>query len=566
MKKAVQFLIWVLPIGIIAQNALFIPDTLSGNSIELRLQSGQVEFYPEYLTKTMGYNQDYLGPTLILNKGQSVGMHVINDLSASTTLHWHGMHVSAKNDGGPHTVIPAGKTWSPTFTVMDPAATYWYHPHLHQHTEEQVTLGAAGVIIVRDPEERKLNLPRTYGKDDFPIVIQSRAFSADKQMMIQTAGDDVILCNGTREAYLQVPAQVVRLRLLNGSTDRVYNLGFSDDMPFYQIATDGGLLNAPVSLNRLILAPGERAELLFDLHNVQGKTIQMTSYSSELSWGMYGSSHPSMMPMGSIPGYGQNGLNDRDFKVMQLTVVAPTENPILAVPESLITNKPYPISETSAYRNLIFTPEHDEMGPGAMTNGPFEINDAEFDPNIINFRIPLNNTEVWELTNRTAIAHPFHIHDVQFYILDINGNPPPPNEQGRKDVVLVPPMSGTVRFITRFADFANQETPFMYHCHMLTHEDAGMMGQFIVEGQTSGIATTTKPEITLYPNPAYDQITVSGLTPGIISVYNANGQLLETRKSEKYFEKFQLSGLPAGMYFFKIQEKDDIQLLKVIKN
>ena len=289
MKKAVQFLIWVLPIGIIAQNALFIPDTLSGNSIELRLQSGQVEFYPEYLTKTMGYNQDYLGPTLMLNKGQSVNMHVINDLSTSTTLHWHGMHVSAKNDGGPHTVIPAGNTWSPSFTVMDQAATYWYHPHLHQHTEEQVTPGAASVIIVRDPEERKLILPRTYGKDDFPIVIQSRAFSADKQMMIQTAGDDVILCNGTRDAYLQVPAQVVRLRLLNGSTERVYNLGFSDDMPFYQIATDGGLLNAPVSLNRLILAPGERAEILFDLHNVEGKTIQMTSYSSELSWGMYGS-------------------------------------------------------------------------------------------------------------------------------------------------------------------------------------------------------------------------------------------------------------------------------------
>jgi bilirubin oxidase len=138
-------------------------------------------------------------------------------------VHWHGLHVSAKNDGGPHTVIEAGDVWSPSFTVLDNAATYWYHPHLQEHTEEQVTKGAAGFIIVRDNEEAQLELPRTYGVDDFPIAIQSRAFDTDNQFLDSTALDDVILCNGTWDPYLEVPAQVFRLRLLNGSTERVFN-------------------------------------------------------------------------------------------------------------------------------------------------------------------------------------------------------------------------------------------------------------------------------------------------------------------------------------------------------
>ena len=128
-----------------------------------------------------------LGPTLILEKGQEISIDVINKLTEPTTLHWHGLHVSPKNDGGPHTVIEPNQTWSPSFTVLDEAATYWYHPHLHEKTEEQVTMGAAGFIIVRDNIESELNLPRNYGIDDIPVVIQSRAFDDDKQFLTKTA-------------------------------------------------------------------------------------------------------------------------------------------------------------------------------------------------------------------------------------------------------------------------------------------------------------------------------------------------------------------------------------------
>ena len=126
--------------------------------------------------------------------------------------------------------------------------------------------------------------------------------------------------------------------------------------------------------------------------------------------------------------------------------------PINSIPSALITNTIYSESEVNTSRNLFFRPA--QMGPNGMLNGPFTINNQLFDMEVINYEVPLNNTEIWELTNMTAISHPFHIHDVQFYILDINGNPPPANMLGRKDVVLVPPMHGSVRFITKFEDFA----------------------------------------------------------------------------------------------------------------
>jgi len=341
MKQLFFILALGTPWMMFGQNPLLIPDTLSGASINLNLQNGEVEFYNGFNTNTIGYNQDILGPTIFLEKGNEVTLNVANNLSETTTLHWHGLHVAPENDGGPHTTIEAGQVWSPSFNVLDNAATYWYHPHLHEHTEAQVTNGAAGFIIVRDDEEALLELPRTYGKDDFPIVIQSRAFDANKQFMDNTASDDVILCNATLDAFLDVPAQVVRLRLLNGSTERIYNLGFQGNLSFHQIASDGGLLNAPVSLSRFQLAPGERAEILLDLSNQQGQTFNLMSFASELPSGNYGAANPSAMPMGSISGYDNNPLNGGDFNILQLNVISPTANPITSIPSSLINNTPY---------------------------------------------------------------------------------------------------------------------------------------------------------------------------------------------------------------------------------
>ncbi|MCB0660887.1 MAG: multicopper oxidase domain-containing protein, partial [Saprospiraceae bacterium] len=155
--------------SIYSQTPLFIPDTLSGHEINLSIKEGSHSFYASHNTSTIGYNGNLLGPTIILHKGQSVQMNVANELNDTTTTHWHGLHVSPQNDGSPHNLIMANTTWSPKFEVMDKAATYWYHPHLHGKTMKQVIQGAAGMIIVRDDEESKLNLPRTYGVDDIPL-------------------------------------------------------------------------------------------------------------------------------------------------------------------------------------------------------------------------------------------------------------------------------------------------------------------------------------------------------------------------------------------------------------
>ena len=564
MKKILFILVTILPFIGFSQNPLFIPDTLSGTSINLSLQNGQVEFYPGFNTNTIGYNQDILGKTIILEKGNEVTLNVTNNLSEATTLHWHGLHVSAENDGSPHSVIEAGQTWSPSFIVLDNAATYWYHPHLHEHTEEQVTRGAAGFIIVRDNEEAQLNLPRTYGVDDFPIVIQSRAFDTNKQLLWNTASDDVLMSNGTLDAYLDAPAQVIRLRLLNGSTERVYNLGFQNNLNFHQITSDGGLLDAPVSLTRLLLAPGERAEILLDLSAQQGQSINLMSFASELSSGIYGATNPSAMPMGNIAGYSSNQLNGSDFSILQLNVEAPTPNPVTTIPSALISNQPYLESDINATRNLLFQPV--QMGPNGMLNGPFEINGEVFDMEVINYEIPLNNIEVWELTNQTAISHPFHIHDVQFYILEIDGNPPPANMQGRKDVVLVPPMFGTVRFITKFEDFADEDTPYMYHCHMLSHEDEGMMGQFTVVDNTTSTNEQDTNSIMIYPNPVANTITVSGFPLSTIELYNTSGLLLELRESVMTNEQFNLSEYASGVYYFNIISSEKNHTYKVVKH
>jgi bilirubin oxidase len=559
---ALLFGLLIIP-EVSGQNPLFIPQALSGEEINLSFQTGQASIFEGFTTNTLGYNQDFLGPTLILEQGNDITFNVTNTLSETTTVHWHGLHVAPENDGGPHTPIEAGETWSPSFTVMDAAATYWYHPHLHEHTEEQVTKGGAGFIIVKDAEESALALPRMYGIDDFPLLLQSKAFDTDKQFMIETPLDNILLCNGTKDAFLDAPAQVLRFRLLNGSTERVYNLGFSENLSFQQIATDGGLLDAPVELSRLRLAPGERAEILVDLSTLQGQSIDLVSFASELPNGIYGAANGSAMGMASIPNYSNNELNGNDFTLLNLNVVAPTSDAITSIPSSLITNEIYAETDVQATRSLTFRPV--QMGPTGMANGPFEINDAVFDMDVFNFEIPLNNTEIWELTNFTAVSHPFHIHDVQFFILDIDGVAPSLNMQGKKDVVLVPPMGGTVRFITKFEDFANNDVPYMYHCHMLSHEDAGMMGQFIVFDEGTSSQDNEEDIISIFPNPTSNILFLENLQHSTLSLTDATGKVLEIRNSISEKEQINLEKYPSGIYYIQVINYEKSWVYKVVK-
>lgn len=509
MKKRILFSAILLLVAyaplIGQQNKLNIPDTLSGNDIHLTLQKGTFPFFSGQLTETMGANGNLLGPTLMLKKHQQVKLNVKNELGEPTTMHWHGMHVAPENDGGPHSVIRNGETWAPSFEVLDHASTHWYHPHLHMKTHDHVQLGIAGFIYVTDEEERALTLPRTYGIDDIPLVLQSKAFDQNNQIIVaHTASDHTFMVNGTIDAYVDIPAQIVRLRLLNGASERVFNVGLSNNRSFQMIASDGGLLSAPLTMSRLLLAPGERAEILLNLSNLEGQEIQLVNYGSAIPMATYGATRPGMGQNQTIPGYAGNPLNGADFNMLQLNISQATMNPITTIPHALISHNPWAPSEANTTRQVTFT----TMG-GIM--GPFLINGQHFDMDFINFRLPFENIEIWEIRNQTPIAHPFHIHNVPFYVLDINGNPPPAHHIGRKDVILVPGGNAVVRFITQFTDFHNDTIPYMFHCHMLTHEDDGMMGQFIVEAPCDAIKTQPVSTESRYEEQA--QFTVETYNP-----------------------------------------------------
>ncbi len=538
-------------------NPLAIPAAISGNNFTLTVADSSHHFFGANNTATYGVNGSYLGPTLVVNKDDSVNIAVVNNLTQTTTMHWHGLHIPATMDGGPHNVINAGTTWQVGFGIRNAASTCWYHPHLHMNTGTQVYMGLAGMIIVKDTVEAALNLPRTYGTDDIPVVLQDRTFNANGDLIVDGLADSMVV-NGTMHAYLDAPAQVVRLRVLNGSNVRSYNLGFSDNRTFYVIASDGGLLSQPVPVTRLKIASGERFEILLDLTNDQGNNFVMMSYASA-----FANNEPGG---GGMPN-GASVLNATNFGIMQINVVAPTGNPVTTIPSSLINVTPWNIANVNTLRYKTL----DGNGMFA-TMANFTINFLAFDMMVINDTIPLNNLEVWQFTNNTNIAHPIHIHDVPFYILSRNGNQPPAYEGGLKDVFYILP-NEVVQVIMKFEDFANDTMPYMYHCHNLVHEDNGMMAQFIVTDSFTGIEDATENNFSFYPNPTASSVQLnfqdSNNEPYTIELLDAGGRIMQSSlvnpEGTAFSYTIDLADRPAGIYFLKVSGTNTSRTLKIIK-
>lgn len=570
MKNSTWFIFILLYSGItFGQTPLVIPDTLSGTNIALNMHNDSVQLFPSGpKSKTFGYNQfAYLGPTIILNKGQVVNFDVTNSIDDTTTVHWHGLHVPAMWDGGPHTPILAGEIWHPTFKVMDHASTYWYHPHWHMKTAKQAIKGAAGLIIVRDSTERSLNLPRRYGVDDFPIIIQCQQYDSLNQAMPLGMQDSTILVNGARanngySVYGDFPAQIVRIRILNASGERSFLFGFTNDFPFHQIGSDGGLLNEPFQTTRILLSPGERAEILVDLSTLNGQTLHLMSYASELAMGIQGG---PTMPMPSGPPM-DSPLNGIDFNILQINVVAPTINPVTSIPSTLENNIPFLASDANVTRTIRFTA--DSM---MVMDGPFYFNDSLYNMMRIDYNIPLNHVEIWKLVNETMVAHPFHIHDVQFFLLNRNETVmPTPSESGRKDVILVPP-GDSLKFITKFEDFADSMVPYMFHCHILMHEDAGMMGQFVVTESFAGNSEIVPDNqiLNVYPNPSNSILKVNmplGKSTSEIVIFDNVGKICFQTTSSKDEESIDINQFENGIYMISILRENQYFHQKFIKN
>ncbi len=471
---------------------LWVPPVIEGKSFNLTLATSSRKFL-EGTTNTYGYNGlSFWGPTVILNQGETVTMNVKNELKEATTVHWHGLHLPAATDGGPHQIVEPGKTWSPSFVVKNSAGTYWYHPHLHELTQKQLALGAGGLIIIRDPIEARLALPRTYGVDDLPLVLTSRRF---KENQITYDGDndkygDYQLTNGTLDAQTKLPRQLVRLRILNAEIERGYVLGFSDNRVFYQIATDGGLVDRPVPLKRLTLMVGERTEILVDLGaDKVGGTVDLMAYNSNQTFGF---------PGGEPDTGGANGsyLNNYDYRLLRINVVAPTAKAVVKVPETLTHNVFVSEKEASAKRTI------------SVTDGRphFAFDGKPFDMHTTNMVVKLGATEVWTVKNNNIFGHSFHLHDVQFRILSRTDRYVAEYEKGWKDTFYLP-RGAAVTFVAKFDDYASDTDPFMFHCHMSNHEDGGMMGQFIVSRDPAAVKKDAKGMInfraqTKHPLPA----------------------------------------------------------------
>ncbi|GAB3497135.1 multicopper oxidase family protein [Nocardiopsis coralliicola] len=432
------------------------------------IQSGTSELLPGVSTPTWGVNGAYLGPTLRLERGDDVAMDVTNSLAEPTTLHWHGMRVPAAMDGGPHQMIEPGKTWSPEWTVDQPAASLWYHPHLHGATGPHVYRGVSGMILVDDGEE-PASLPSEYGVDDFPLIVQDRRFTPDGELDLRPGAlgaqelyglmGDTLLVNGTHAPYLDVPAGAVRFRVLNGSNARSYDFGFTDDRSFQVIATDTGMLREPAEVDRIPLSPGERAEIVVDF--AEGEEALLRSFP----------------PRNSGSGLENRIAGAEDtFDVLEVRAgAAPETSP--SVPGELVDTADIVPEDGATVRTF-------------SLEGTSTINGGAMDMARIDEVVPAGAVEVWEVSN-PSVAHSFHIHDVAFQVMDIDGAPPPAYLAGRKDTVQVPPGT-TVRLAVQFGDHTDPETPYMYHCHMLEHEDNGMMGQFtVVEPGTEDEAPRT---------------------------------------------------------------------------
>lgn len=424
-------------------------DTRRTGRISLEAVAGSMKLPGGPVSRTAGFSQDFLGPTIIMHNGP-LAAEVGNNLDEAISVHWHGLMVPGDHDGGPHLPIRPGQRWTPDLSIDQQPATAWYHSHIHGRTAEQVYRGLAGVIHVTDGRDVDRGLPVDYGVDDLTLVLQDRRFDRSGRMVYDPSMMDVMhgfmgnrmLVNGQAGAVAAVPAGLVRLRLLNGSNARGYTLSFNDGRMMHLIATDGGFLPAPVDLSVLSLAPGERAEILVDFS---------------------GGGTPVLM----------SGI-EQPFGVLEFGVDDTMPVRITSLPEEL-----GPELEDLAGAEIRTRQISLDMGMGGMMmggGGGFAINQRPFAMDRIDLDVALGTVERW-VVRSTMIAHPFHVHGAFFRVVSENGAPPRPENAGWKDTVLVP---GETEIIMRFDQPASGSKPFMFHCHILEHEDAGMMGQFTV--------------------------------------------------------------------------------------
>ncbi len=485
-------------------NRAALPGASTSDEVEISLRATATEtaILPGKATRTWSYRGEvlagdagvvehipgsYLGPILRLRKGQKVRVRFTNELDEPSIVHWHGLHVPQEADGHPRLAIDPGETYTYEYTVHNRAGTYWYHPHPHGRTGPQVIYGLAGLLLVSDDEEEALGLPG--GEYDVPLVLQDRTFDRDNQFvylrnrMDQMMGylGDRILVNGQPDYVLPAATRAYRLRLLNGSNSRTYKLAWHDGTPLTVIATDGGLLERPVQRAYVMLSPGERVELWADLSGREtGDELRLQSlpfFGGEVSGMMGGGMGRMMDSEGALP-------NGSEFTVMRVHIDREASS-TSTLPEQL-SNPRFHRVQDAVNRDRPRTFEIAMQRMLWLLNGrTFEMTEVAR-----NEIVRLGDLEVWEFVNQSGMmtmAHPMHVHNVQFQVIERQVLPQLREaweaaragyvDEGWKDTVLVMP-GERVKVLLKFEDY---EGLYLYHCHILEHEDQGMMRNYRVK-------------------------------------------------------------------------------------
>jgi len=444
---------WIVEGGF--DRPLIIPPKAGGN-VQLVSQSISGEMLNGKMTSLLSYRDGLLGPVIKVIKGETVDVRLQNNLSEETNIHWHGLVLPENMDGHPKDVFASAGSYNYIFPVQQRAGTYWYHPHPHGATARQVFMGLAGMFIVNDSEEAALNLPS--GDAEIPVIIQDKRFAGvsldysptDDEIMTGYLGEQ-ILVNGIFSPYASVSQDWHRLRLLNGSTARVYNLALSNGMSFHVIGSDGGLLATPETVTSIMLAPGERADLLVDFSSLAiGQEMFLVSNK-----------------------FNKYNLQGRQaFSIMKFKVERNASGSF-TLPATLSTITTIPSSSSVKTRMFdIAATIGGEGGHGGK--GRHSINGKIFDMERIDETVQAGTTEIWEFDNMMGDEiHPMHIHGVQFQVMERMGGRHEliATEKGWKDTILLMP-GEKVRLIMTFPDYTGV---FVLHCHNLEHEDDGMM-------------------------------------------------------------------------------------------
>jgi FtsP/CotA-like multicopper oxidase with cupredoxin domain len=451
-------------------NILRLPPIINGTSpINLVAKRNTASIIKGKTSYVLGYGDSILAPIIKVNNGQNVSINFQNQLEEITNIHWHGLIIPENMDGHPRYLVQPNSTFNYQFSINQQAGTNWFHPHPHLKTGRQVFRGLAGMFIVNDSEEAALNLPS--GEFELPVIIQDKRIYADGSINYSPEEMDVmsgyfgqyICVNGSWSAYHNVKTKVYRLRILNGSNARVYNLSFSNGIPFNIIGSDSGLLGSTQIIGNVILSPGERIDVLVDFSSLSvGAEFYLQSNTFN----------------------GGDSQGSESFKIMKFNVTEQVPE-TFSIPSSLVAF--VPISPSLSIKTRTFDisnihmamPENGNMNMGMNMDMSkmHNIGGKSFDMERIDETVSANTTEIWEFDNAAGEdLHPMHLHGVQFQVISRTGGRGVilPHEMGWKDTVLCMPGEKVKIIMT----FPNNLGTFAFHCHNLEHEDSGMMLNF----------------------------------------------------------------------------------------